>query len=138
MSRDQRRASRKYQCSNWANLSVALEGYIYAVGGDGAPNGETERYDPGTNSWTRLRDLGFKFRSGAVAALDGKIWACGGVGFPKDKCMTLDTSNNIWTTAAGIERDRWVIVNYSKSRRAHFITLSIVKPGSHRAISDKR
>ncbi len=113
--------------SNWTNLSVALKGYIYAIGGIGAgANGSTERYDPKTDNWTRLGNLGFPFRYGAVAVLGGQIWACGGFGHNRGhQCHILDTSNNSWVPAATMKEDRSVIVN-PKSPRAHFITLSIV------------
>ncbi len=65
-----------YPCnSNWVNVSVALQGHIYAAGGlNAGSNGPTERYDPATNTWTRLGDLGFQNYDAAVAVLNGQVW----------------------------------------------------------------
>ncbi len=104
--------------SNWTNLSVALGQYIYAVGGWNAGTmGPTERYDPAANTWTRLGDLGFFFKMGAVAVLNGQMWACGG----KDRnglCQILDTTNNTWIAAATMNEPRSVVLS-SKSRSLH-------------------
>ncbi len=103
--------------SNWTNLSAALGGYIYAIGGFLAgDNGPTERYDPKTDNWTRLRlaDLGFRFSYGAVTVFDGQIWACGRTA-PSRDCHTLDTSKNSWVRVSTMKENRSVILN-SKSR----------------------
>ncbi len=115
--------------SNWANLSVALGGYIYAIGGYRAGNnGPTERYDPVTNTWTRLTDadLGYRFYSGAVSLLKGQIWACGG-NKRNGQCQILDTTTNTWIAAATMNQPRSV---NSKSRP---VQLHIVAPSSERA-----
>ncbi len=103
-----------YGCdSNWANISVALGGYIYAIGGSAAGiTGPTERYDPATNTWTGLVDLGFRFTRGAVSVLSGQIWACGGVS-RNGRCQILNTSTNKWTAAATMIGPRSVIVTTS-------------------------
>ncbi len=89
-----------------------MEGYIYAVGGRKAGStGPTERYDPVTNTWTRLGDLGVPFYRGAVAVLNGQIWACGGRG-SYGACQILNASNNTWLPAATMNELRSVILNY--------------------------
>ncbi len=109
-----------YRCdSDWINLSVALGGYVYAIGGNRAGiNGPTERYDPVTNTWTRLADLGFRFYRGAVAIVSGQIWACGGGTGRNGQCQILDTASNSWIAAPPMIEPRSVIVN-SKSRPLH-------------------
>ncbi len=108
-----------YGCdSNWTDLSAALGGYVYAVGGflAGAA-GPTERYDPATNTWTRLAsaNLGFWYFHGAVAVLNGQIWACGGTK-GNGTCQILDTATNSWIGAPTMNEPRSVIFN-SKSPR---------------------
>ncbi len=107
-----------YQCdSKWTNLSVALGGYVYAIGGYRESTGPTERYDPATNAWTSLQNLGSLFRWGAVAVLNGQIWACGGDN-RNGQCHKLDTSSGFWFAAATMNEPRSVILN-SKSRQLH-------------------
>ncbi len=109
--------------SNWTTLSVALGRYIYAVGGWNAGSmGPTERYDPVTNTWTRLGDLGFQFHYGSVAVLSGQIWACGGMS-RNGQCQILDTPSNTWIPAEAMIEPRSVILN-SKQNSLEFITNS--------------
>jgi uncharacterized repeat protein (TIGR01451 family) len=62
---------------------VAVDGYIYAVGGGSSWTGlsRVERYDPTTDSWLVLSALSSTTRAGvAVAAAAGRIFATGGTG----------------------------------------------------------
>ncbi len=105
--------------SNRTNLSAALGGYIYAIGGFRAGGlGPTERYDPATDTWTRLVDLGLRFNYGAVSVLNGQIWACGGKDGRNGTCQILDTATNSWIAAPTMIEPRSVIVK-SKSRPLH-------------------
>ncbi len=113
--------------SSWPNLSAALGAYIYAIGGRSAGNaGPTERYDPATNNWTRLADMGFKFLRGAVAVLGGEIWACGGQDpinkpAPWGACKILDTLENSWIAAPTMNEARSVVMNSKLRSLRHHI-----------------
>jgi len=60
---------------------VALDGYIYAVGGGNAWTAlpVVERYDPQTNSWVAMSSMASSLRAGTAAATAaGRIFVAGG------------------------------------------------------------
>ena len=65
--------------------AAAMGGFLYVTGGVGGPAGgprvvlrRCERYDPASNTWSRIADLPEPRRGHALACLDGSLYAVGG------------------------------------------------------------
>ena len=66
---------------------VAVGNQLYALGGySGSMLSRVERFDPATNSWTRVADMHVARRSFAVGVIDGKIYVGPGLSY-------IDTEN---------------------------------------------
>ena len=59
--------------------AVAVNGMIYAVGGDGVGCDKTEMYDPATDVWTNKTSMPTPRKSFGIAAFKEKIYVIGGL-----------------------------------------------------------
>ena len=59
--------------------AVAVNGIIYAVGGDGVDCDKTEMYDPATDVWTNKTSMPTPRKSFGIAAFKEKIYVIGGL-----------------------------------------------------------
>ena len=95
---------------------------IYVVGGgytdmkDGKPienitNGDTDEYDPGTNTWRARAPMPEGGTHNSIAVLDGKIYIAGGFAgrqhtLPTPSVYSYDPANDIWRKVASLSSPR--------------------------------
>jgi N-acetylneuraminic acid mutarotase len=85
--------------------AVAYRGRLYVVGGYRAAHGLTQesaallRYDPGTNRWTRLRNMPTARAAMAVGVVGGRLYAAGGAagGRALRTLESYDFATNRWS-----------------------------------------
>jgi outer membrane protein assembly factor BamB len=81
--------------------SAVLDNEIYFLGGGGPPSTPVRfwKYNPTTDSWSRLPDLDAFIADFSVAAANGKIYAIGGHGcmFTSDAVYEFDPITNNWS-----------------------------------------
>jgi N-acetylneuraminic acid mutarotase len=81
-----------------AGAAVALEGFLYVVGGTG-DTGDLLRYDPGENAWTRLAPLLERREHTAAVAVEGEIYALGGRWLVEMNSVEIyDPGTDAWRT----------------------------------------
>ena len=87
------------------HVAVAVDGIVYAIGGEGGPT-KVEAYIPSTNSWTSRLGLGEgRTRSSGAAAINGKIYMTGGINWSGHLTKTLlvyNPATNLWTQRADL------------------------------------
>ncbi|XP_049270483.1 kelch-like protein 10 [Rhipicephalus sanguineus] len=90
--------------------AVALEDYVYAVGGRnaGERTASVERYNPRSNQWTLVSAMKRRRSDGAACAFKGKIYVSGG--FNGQKVLT---SVEVYTPC----HDTWCLVKQLPSPR---------------------
>lgn len=118
--------------ANWvakANLPVgrdhisgaAVGGYLYAIGGEIGPDeaasnqSEVDRYDPATDTWTRVADLPAprSHTNAATFVLNGKIWCVGGEiahNAPANTVWSYDPAVNKWSRHTNLPNPRRAMV----------------------------
>ncbi len=96
--------------------AATLNGYVYAIGGQylaaesTASQVEVDRYDPNTDSWTRVADLpkGRGHITSSVFEVDGRIMVVGGsvnggdYGLASADVMLYDPNDNVWMKLTSI------------------------------------
>ena len=85
--------------------AVALDGYIYALGGHVINSrSENERYDPAANSWTSLASKPTAGSGLGVAAFGGKIYTFGGnrYGTMQSVIEVYDPAANSWESVGNM------------------------------------
>jgi N-acetylneuraminic acid mutarotase len=89
--------------------AAAVNGKIYAIGGDPAAGGgylnTVEAYDPISNSWSTAASMPTARAGLAAAAVNGKVYAIGGGNLP-NTVEVYDTNSNSWSTAASMPTAR--------------------------------
>lgn len=85
--------------------AAAYDNAIYAIAGETeeGPSGLVERYDPQTDSWTRLRDKPTPVTYVSAVLMGEKIYVPGGElvgGLPTDVLEVYDPRNDNWETKA--------------------------------------
>jgi hypothetical protein len=90
-----------------------IGGRIYVAGGMVGASGtyvlRLERFDPGSDSWTRLPDLPAPSRAGAGAAYRGRLYVVGGqtpTGVTR-RVLVYDPRARQWSTAAPLPAPRY-------------------------------
>jgi probable HAF family extracellular repeat protein len=98
-----------------AGGSAVIDNKLYVFSGRALVNGaETfvgllHRYDPSTNSWTRLRPAPVVHFRPAVGAIAGKLYVAGGdnaLGAATRRLDVYDPATNTWTTKASMATAR--------------------------------
>ncbi|MEW6128691.1 MAG: C25 family cysteine peptidase [Acidobacteriota bacterium] len=91
----------------YALAAVALNGKVYAIGGQDGSNATNvvQEYDPATDTWTTKAPMPTARRTLAAAAVNGKIYAIGGApdccgGSQVNVVEEYDPIMNSWTTKA--------------------------------------
>jgi N-acetylneuraminic acid mutarotase len=98
--------------------AAAVNGKIYVIGGghtemrNGAPfenitNGDTEEYDPGTDSWRVRTPMPEGGTHNSIAVLDGKIYVAGGFAgrqhtLPTSSVFSYDPAADSWRKLASL------------------------------------
>ena len=97
--------------------TAAAGGYIYAIGGRVGPDeagtnqAQVDRYDPATDSWTRLGDLPGTISNTAATTFvfDGRIFMLGGEtshNAASDDVWSFDPSNEAWLVHTALPEKR--------------------------------
>ncbi|XP_025105557.1 kelch-like protein 9 [Pomacea canaliculata] len=83
--------------------AVALDGYVYVVGGETFSSRVTdsvERYDPSADQWTEVASLPRARADHASCSLGGRIYVSGGISNLKHQCSNVfwvyDPFDNTW------------------------------------------
>ena len=97
--------------SRYAHQAVALNGKIYAIGGQKAgdvPLASVEEYDPASNTWIPKADMPSPRVSFGAVVANGKIYIVGGRAnnVPVAPTHVFDPNANLWTTNASIPTTR--------------------------------
>jgi hypothetical protein len=94
---------------------VALDGYLYALGGLteaawwGTPSDSAYRYDPRTDTWTPLPSMPTARSNFVAGTIGGRIYAAGGnIGWPNttDRMDVYDPVSDAWSPAAPMPATR--------------------------------
>jgi N-acetylneuraminic acid mutarotase len=99
--------------------AAAVDGIVYAIGGNGGANNNVEfatveAYDPTTNTWTTRTDMPTPRTIMAIVTVDGKIYVIGGAGEPgmpiiKSTVEVYDPATDTWTRKADMPTARWAL-----------------------------
>ena len=89
----------------------AVNGTVYAIGGNGSGASVVEAYDPITDTWTRMADMLMERRFPASCILNGKIYVIGGTGrgvYSGMKTMEVyDPATDTWVRKANMLTGVW-------------------------------
>jgi N-acetylneuraminic acid mutarotase len=100
-----------------AGIGVAVvNGKIYAIGGSYNSLGETEEYDPATNTWTKKTSMPTPRMWVGIAVVENKIYVIGGdsgnweVGIaPTNVNEVYDPATDTWETRASMPTKRMAV-----------------------------
>jgi kelch-like protein 18 len=114
---------------------AALRGFVYALGGhDGLSIFDSvERYDPATDTWTKVKSMLSRRCRLGVATLNGKLYACGGYdgsSFLRSVEM-YDPNLDLWKTVAPMNVKRSRVALTANMGKVSYIIDRIMFPMKH-------
>eukprot|EP00998_Keelungia_sp_KM082_P000114 NODE_1012_length_1510_cov_262.763557_g1001_i0.p1 GENE.NODE_1012_length_1510_cov_262.763557_g1001_i0~~NODE_1012_length_1510_cov_262.763557_g1001_i0.p1 ORF type:complete len:474 (+),score=75.65 NODE_1012_length_1510_cov_262.763557_g1001_i0:85-1422(+) len=107
--------------------AVVIDEMVYLVGGKyrGSPQRLMDRYDPATDSWTRMEDMRVARFGAMVHAVGSKIYVIGGNdgALPLSTVEVYDTVSHSWAELAPMPTARWAggVMSVSGSADTHLI-----------------
>jgi hypothetical protein len=105
------------------NMLYVFSGCASEWNGVNAPWGQLHRYDPSTNSWTKLASAPVQHVYPALGQIDGKIYVAGGHhgGWPTATLHVYDPATNMWTAKAPMPGFRFFTSGFALAGKLYVV-----------------